>query len=517
MPSQASDSGVSPQGQVPWLAVIPPEIRSPILSSLTNRDRKSLRLTCKVFEKITPLYLSRVFLSANPLDIEVLHAVADHPKFRRQVAEIIWDDARFITTPPPSEDEWYAMIERRIQTPSPQPPKLDPEYNCPRWFVKGCKENIDFMGQRKSFDRDHPHHIARQKQVDAQMSLRDCWDYYQKLLQQQDETISSQRDENAFIYGLHQFPALKRVTVTPAAHGWLYTPLYETPTIRSLPYGFNYPIPRGWPGAGFLEMYPDPILWSEAPEAYKEQWHGVRIAIRILTQHKHNVSELSFDTVSLSTGINYTMLEQPCDEYDHFLAIMKRPGFSHLDLPLFVGGTGTYAWAERSSGYLYRALSEAKDLKHMSLSTTIEPGHMGPPILLKNVFPVEHWLGLRHFCLFRFDAPQSDVLSLLKLLPRTLRSVELGLLDFEYGVGCWNDLLEAMRTELHWSDETMRPTVRIIMQGYERMIGRGVWLEDEVNEFLYGLGENPMLGQDPVTYSSQILHDLTWIHENFQN
>lgn len=140
------------------------------------------------------------------------------------------------------------------------------------------------------------------------MSLRDCWEHYQKLLQQQDEAISSRRDENAFIYALDQFLALERVTVTPAAHGWLYSALYETPTIKSLPYGFNYPIPRGWPTAGYLEMFSDPIPWSEAPEAYKEQWHGVRIAIRILTQHEHNVSELSFDIVSLSTGINYTML-----------------------------------------------------------------------------------------------------------------------------------------------------------------------------------------------------------------
>lgn len=178
------------------------------------------------------------------------------------------------------------MIERGIQTRSPQPPKIDPEYNCPRWFVKECK---DLIGQRKGFDREHPHHIARQKQVDAQMSLQDCWEHYQKLLQQQDEAISFRRDENAFIYGLDQFPALKRVTVTPAAHGWFYSPLYETPMIRSLPYGFNYPIPRGC-AAGFLEMYPDPILWSEAPEAYKEQWHGVRIAIRILAQHEHNIS-----------------------------------------------------------------------------------------------------------------------------------------------------------------------------------------------------------------------------------
>ncbi|KAJ5201562.1 uncharacterized protein N7498_006225 [Penicillium cinerascens] len=145
MLSRASDAGALAQGQLPWLAVIPPEILSLILSSLSNRDRKSLRLTYKVFEEITPLCLSR-FVSKS---------------------QIIWDDARFITTPALSEDEWFDMIECGIQTPKPRPPKIDPEYNCPRWFVKGYKENIDFIGQRKNFDRDLPHHIARQKQVDA--------------------------------------------------------------------------------------------------------------------------------------------------------------------------------------------------------------------------------------------------------------------------------------------------------------------------------------------------------------
>lgn len=30
------------------------------------------------------------------------------------------------------------------------------------------------------------------------------------------------------------------------------------------------------------------------------------------------------------------------------------------------------------------------------------------------------------------------------------------------------------------------------MPGYEPMIGRGVWLEHEVNQFLYDSAENPM-------------------------
>jgi hypothetical protein len=142
------------------------------------------------------------------------------------------------------------------------------------------------------------------------------------------------------------------------------------------------------------------------------------------------------------------MLDQPSDEYNHFLAIIKYPEFSHLNLPLFVGGNGTHYWAQQSSGYLYRALREAKDLEYISLSTTIGSGPIDPPILLKNVFPVKHWPALRHFGLWCFDASKSDILDLLKLLPRTLRSLEFGLHYFQIRGDCLNNLLEAIRTEL---------------------------------------------------------------------
>jgi hypothetical protein len=54
-------------------------------------------LTCKVLGDITPLSFSRVFLSANSLDIEVFRAIADY-SFRHGITEIIWDDARLILT-----------------------------------------------------------------------------------------------------------------------------------------------------------------------------------------------------------------------------------------------------------------------------------------------------------------------------------------------------------------------------------------------------------------------------------
>jgi hypothetical protein len=83
----------------PGLVQLPTEILFWVASFLPNRDLKSLRLACKQLSETTPLSFSRVFLSANSLDIQVLRSVSNHPDFREQIAEIIWDDARFVSAP----------------------------------------------------------------------------------------------------------------------------------------------------------------------------------------------------------------------------------------------------------------------------------------------------------------------------------------------------------------------------------------------------------------------------------
>lgn len=152
----------------------------------------------------------------------------------------------------------------------PQSLQTNPDEGCPNWFVEECDENRYRMKHRKYRDVDRPDHLARKNQMDAQMPLKACWMYYLQILNDQTTVIESQDDEKAFLYGLERFPRLKRVTVTPAAHGWLFAPLYETPMIRAFPYGFNYQIPRGWHFDQIEGQVAEPLPWSEAPEEYKE-------------------------------------------------------------------------------------------------------------------------------------------------------------------------------------------------------------------------------------------------------
>jgi hypothetical protein len=78
---------------------LPNEFIGAICALLCNSDIKSLRLTCRALGNKSPLGFDRVFISANPRNVEVLLAVANHSVFRHRVKEIIWDDSVLIRIP----------------------------------------------------------------------------------------------------------------------------------------------------------------------------------------------------------------------------------------------------------------------------------------------------------------------------------------------------------------------------------------------------------------------------------
>ncbi|KAJ5815014.1 hypothetical protein N7474_006791 [Penicillium riverlandense] len=446
---------------------------------------------------------------------------ASSEKFRHRVAEIIWDDARFTEGPQRSihlseEEEWLSNSDSDSSEDEDEDENEDGD-ECPKWFKVSCKRNLKELRKRKNGDVDRPDHIARAEQVAAQPPLRNCWEYYQDLLRQQEDVLAATSDEEAFLYGLKQFSTLKRVTITPAAHGHLFAPFYPTPMIRAFPKGFNYPIPRGWPTSGEHEIPPLAFLWQNLDEGYKEKYRGFRIVTRVLAEEEHNVSELILNANQLPTGINCTIFDDPCKEYDNFATVLKHPGFRRLDLALIIGGIEREElnWSSFRNGRLRQALSVAKDIEDIRLHTTVisDPyfdgttevgaGSLRHFIPLQSIFPIEKWSKLRHFELSRFLVVQSDVISLLSVLPETLRSVQLSWLKFLDDGGTWYSFLAEMRKKIRenvlWPDRdtASRPKVTIGVSTFHIRAGRGVWLEKEVQDFLYGEGEHPFYSDTP--------------------
>lgn len=505
---------MSPQSSSAILNRLPPELLAAVLSHLRNRDLKNLRLTCRGLCGRAPLRLYRIFLSANPLNISVFRAVADHATLRLGVLEVVWDDAVLIDWGEhPRGFVSYVDLANLEEGPSSSGPAR-PLRGYPYGFKSAYEFNIRLMGALHGEDADRPDIVEARRQMNAQMPPDESWRHYQQLLVQQRAVLESAADAEALRYGLRRFPALRTLRVTPAAHGVLFFPLYETPMIRAFPYGFNYPIPRGWPT--FAATQPSRRSRSWDNEKVRDMWRGFCIVMRELAAvgtipGHHSVSELIIDANYLDTGLNCRVFERPCPEYDDLVTLLRRPGFRRLDLDLLAQEQPRESWQAYRSTYLRKALGEARGLRHVSLRNEINfmsiRQHMRHGtqeqaamniIPLRTILPVERWCRLEHFGLSKFMVRQDDLMSLLAALPRSLRSVELSFLEFFGGSGSWRDLLDEMRGSLKWRNRPPRERPRVALRCGGRAVGllphRFVVVDDAVNGFLYGDETNPFTG-----------------------
>ncbi|CAI6089336.1 unnamed protein product [Clonostachys chloroleuca] len=477
---------------------LPAEILDSVASHLSNPDRKSLRLTCTVFGRRVLLQIDRVFLSANPRNIQVFRAIADHEIYRQKVVELIWDDARL--DPPPEPPLAYQCRHRAHH--------IEPFWQ--QWYQDVCDRNSQVALPKDELET--PNRAARASWIAAQPPVKDMWNHYKELFRQQQEIMKTSDDALALQYGLERFTSLTQITLTPAAHGVEFNPLYETPMIRALPYGFNYPIPRGWPCSepgSRLRI----TQWSseERDEKEKNRWRGYRIILWTLARVNHRITDFVVDVGLLNTGLNAHMFDQPCPEQEDLVTVLLKPGFRRLDLAVILSGQTELGFPAFRNRQLYEALSQASDLEHISLRTNMtydlefddwmDHDEEQPFIPLLDIFPVERWPRLRHWGLSGFSVRVDDLVGFLSLLPDTLRSVELNFLKIQDGHGSHRELLFRLRDTLDWRGRNPADRPKVTMGWQEEGVFRGdgyaVWVDDEVNEFLYGDGANPFLDTSP--------------------
>ncbi|KAH9242877.1 hypothetical protein K456DRAFT_1767382 [Colletotrichum gloeosporioides 23] len=403
-PPTLPDSFTGSPSVVESIAQLPTELADEIFSHLSNRHLKSLRLACVKFSEIVRPYFrfERVFISANPRNIEVFRAVAKHETFRHAVRGIVWDDARLLE----AEDYEGRFEDIRLDgEQSYDEESDDPVESVPWFYVRACEKNIEDLQTLGHADFETlPQHIETAKQVHVQLPVDVAYAYYQGLLQQQRDVLVSGAD----------IAALR------------------------------------WIGSG-----------------------------------------LTADIFSR---------DETCKEYDDLFALVHKPGFSALTLHLMTGGQEWQSYHAFRNGRLWKLLSA--NLQKVTLELDQDRnydfqedwGNAGRPDLfvpLQSVFPVESWTQLTHFGLSAFLVKQQDLLDFLRALPKTLQSVELSSLWFMKNSGSFRGLLECIRDELDWRGRSVRPRISVRVNSDAHVAARKVWLDNEVQEFIYGNGENP--------------------------
>ncbi|KAF5967717.1 hypothetical protein FBULB1_11097 [Fusarium bulbicola] len=493
----------------PALQALPNELLGSLCGLLCNRDIKNLRLTCRTLGEKSPLRLNRVFISANPRNIEVLLAVANHDVFRHRVKEIIWDDA--VLRKIPITDGYGPCGYSGDENDSDDCAANEDKEQISRDFVRLCKDSIGLTKGRLLLNDGCQYDLEVRKQVDNLLPSRDSFAYYTDLLNQQRDVLSSNADEEAFRYAIQRFPQLRRVTLTPAAHGFLFIPLYETPMIRAFPSGFVYPIPRAWPCDDILGLghTPDdcPEGWENDDE--RRQWRGFCIVTKTLADYadKLSISELVVDSHKLPTGIDYTLFDKPNTEYDNLCRIVARPGFRRLVLSLTTGYRANFEAEDLDiyrNGRISSLLAQATDLEEVVLQMNDDLGSwfcdMEDCLSLFDIFPVGSLSNakLRHFGLSGLQVKQDDLISFLGQLPSTLKSVDLSFLSLVRDHGNHATMLADIRDKLGWRHRpaSERIKVSISMMRNQRLKGRYVCLDKEVEEYIYGDGPPPFVATE---------------------
>ncbi|KAF4969880.1 hypothetical protein FSARC_2975 [Fusarium sarcochroum] len=164
------------------------------------------------------MHLSQEYRSSSPQpsipfgntrDIEVFRTISDHDTFRFDITEIIYDDTRFHEI---HEATWDKSLYFEDDD------DIGDITGVPCWFRHWYRENRGEMESYCDGEVKDSRQLEAREALKALSSPAESYEYFQKLLQQQTEIISINRDVDALKYELSRFPNLRRVTLTLPAH-----------------------------------------------------------------------------------------------------------------------------------------------------------------------------------------------------------------------------------------------------------------------------------------------------------
>ncbi|KAJ5561147.1 hypothetical protein N7535_009344 [Penicillium sp. DV-2018c] len=257
-----------------------------------------------------------------PLTSRFLRNIASQDKFRHQVTDIVWDETLLDEVQPQvyptyEKDREELLSDENENTKAHEP---DEESGVPKWFKSVSKRIIEVMESWECHDESQAANVTRVEERFTQLSLEKRWELYLRLLRQQKEVLDDQSDLEASVFGVKQFTALRRVTITPARHGHFIIPIYPTSLTHAFPKGFDFH-PKH-------DQKPDTACNQYAGLIDRNRWF--RTAIRVLANEPNSVSELVMTSDAnsyclTSQGINCAIFNEESEEYNDFVTMLQKP------------------------------------------------------------------------------------------------------------------------------------------------------------------------------------------------
>lgn len=369
---------------------LPTELLSIISSYLGGLDVKRLRLASKHFASNVDLNLDRVFISPNRTNLECLHQILQHPKYKKRIQEIIWDDTPLIKYPDLDKfreainkgDRYDMEIMEKIIKKAVEEHDNDDNhgdanaeyllFNQDDFFQDGRPTQMAQTILLRSDDKLARRLLAKHA---AQMSIEESYEIYQNIYEEDKRMKRTSTDESLFQFALSSCPNLKRVTLTKEVWSLQDTyPTYDTPQYRSLPPGFRKPSLRGWHPA---EISCDELTASTDLSRY--QWPHPKIGdqcraydtiVSALAKAQNQITDFIIDTGRGCFGIQHHLFAKSNCILDATLRMASNLPLKRVKFALdFYEGGNHMSWCSHNTNKnLKRLFDSMVHLEHLDLS-----------------------------------------------------------------------------------------------------------------------------------------------------
>lgn len=418
---------------------LPPELLAIICEDFSNIDIKRLRLASAYLAKNVDLRIDRVYVSPNRANLQCLRNILDHPRYKYQIAELIWDDAQLDAYPDldsfKQAVEWdekvmQRNVERLVRKLGEGEPEADVEMEA---FED--EDLFDSSGKLTEMAKDIllRHNSQFAKHVIAKnaisMSIEESYEIYQALYRQEQQIMKQEHDAAALEYTLENCPNLVRVILTSEVwRPWHLQPVYDTPFRRSLPQGFRKPSVWPWLSQRPYDTparreYREGVMGnyvSDEEGSLPTEFRGYSILLSALaTIEDTQVSEFIVYPGQETIGVSHHLFTTPNADFTNTLKMAQHLPLTRLALSINASCAFRTSTTYLRSGQLRTLLASMSHLEHLDLSLNGTERHeetAGAVVRPSLVFPASLLPRLKTFALRNATFPELELVSLISAL-----------------------------------------------------------------------------------------------------